>query len=233
MPQGRFEEYGIEDPRITQIGNNFYITYVSVSRHGCSTSMMMTRDFYTFHRLGVVFCPENKDVLLFPEKIGGRYIAMHRPVTSIRFRPPEIWIARGTDLLHFGEHDYLHGGHETPWHADRVGGGTPPLATDRGRLTLFHGSDKPKAAKGPGIYTAGAMLLDLNDPARVVATTREPIMKPELDFETTGFVNNIIFPTAVIPLDDMLHIYYGAADERVGVTAFRTDELLGALENLS
>ncbi len=93
LPENEYEEYGVEDPRITRIGDTFYITYVAVSRHGVSTALMSTTDFQHFERHGIIFCPENKDVLLFPEQVNGNYVAMHRPVTSIRFRPPEMWLA--------------------------------------------------------------------------------------------------------------------------------------------
>ena len=229
LPQTEFEEYGIEDPRITQIGETFYITYVIASRHGAATSLMSTRDFQTFERHGIIFCPENKDVVLFPEKIDGQYMAIHRPVTSIRFRPPEMWVANSPDLIHWGAHGKL-AGIDATMAQSRIGGGTPPLRTEQGWLTIYHGSSKPKGGKGPGIYTAGALLLDPNEPSRVLAHTPEPIMAPEAEFETTGFVNNVVFPTAIIPRDEHWYVYYGAADESVGVTAFQRDALMNALE---
>ncbi|MFA9478215.1 glycoside hydrolase family 130 protein [Phycisphaerales bacterium AB-hyl4] len=232
MPDNVYEEYGVEDPRITQIGSTYYITYVAVSRHGITTCLLSTTDFQRFTRHGIIFPPENKDVLLFPEKIVGDYLAMHRPVTSTRFRPPEMWTARSPDLIHWGGHEQMLGADST-WEQSRVGGGTPPIRTERGWLTIYHGSARPEGDQGPGTYTAGALLLDSQRPSKVIAQTREPIMTPEETFEREGFVNNVVFPTAVLERDDAYWVYYGAADENVGVTAYRREDLLNALQKPS
>ena len=228
MPTGAYEEFGIEDPRITQIGDTFYITYVAVSHHGVCTCLMSTSDFQTFTRHGIIFCPENKDVLLFPEQIAGQYVAMHRPVASIRFRPPEIWLARSPDLIHWGQHEQLLGGEDTI-DMDRIGGSTPPIRTDQGWLTLYHGSQRMENV-AVGRYTAKAMLLDLDDPSKVLAQSAQPILWPTEPFETQGFVDNVIFPTAMIEQGDAFYVYYGAADENLGVVGFTKQDLMGTLE---
>src|SRR5439155_3619406 len=92
-PANQYEEFGVEDPRITRIGDTFYITYVAVSRHGVATALASTRDFKSFQRHGIIFSPENKDVVLFPEKISGTYHALHRPAGSAPFTKPEMWMA--------------------------------------------------------------------------------------------------------------------------------------------
>ena len=89
-PVDAMEEYGIEDPRITLINDHFYITYVAVSRHGAATALASTGDFRSFKRHNIIFCPENKDVVLFPEQIGGRYFALHRPTVAHEFSRPEM-----------------------------------------------------------------------------------------------------------------------------------------------
>src|SRR5207247_2981233 len=88
-PQEEVEEFGVEDPRITPLEGRFYFTYVAVSRHGPASALASTADFRTFERHGIVFCPENKDVVLFPERIGGTYAALHRPVCGTPFTRPE------------------------------------------------------------------------------------------------------------------------------------------------
>lgn len=228
MPQGDYEIYGIEDPRITRIGDTYYITYVAVSHHGVCTCLMSTRDFRGFERHGVIFCPDNKDVVLFPEKIGGDYVAMHRPMPAMKFSLPQIWLAHSPDLIRWGGHELLlaAGADAT---SDRIGGGTPPIKTDRGWLTLYHGSDKKPGQKGVGAYTAGALLLDLHNPTRITARTPHPIMAPEADFEKHGFVPNIIFPTAVLDRDTLYYVYYGAADESTGVVGYDKEALLDTL----
>lgn len=224
-PEGDFEVFGIEDPRITRLGETYYITYVAVSTHGVATAMMSTTDFKQFTRHGVIFAPENKDVVIFPEKVLGQYVAMHRPVPSLRFVPPEMWIARSPDLLHWGNHTQLVSADQSA-HSDRVGGGTPPVRVDGGFLTIYHGSDKKPGEKGAGTYTGSSLLLDADNPDRMIARSTGPIMQPEYDFETEGFVDAVVFPTALIERDDAYWVYYGAADTHVAVTAFAKEDLL-------
>ena len=106
-PISDIEEYGVEDPRITPLEGRYYFTYVAVSRHGPATALASTVDFRSFQRHGVIFCPENKDVVLFPEKIDGAFAALHRPVCRMPFTAPEIWTARSPDLIHWGAHSPL------------------------------------------------------------------------------------------------------------------------------
>lgn len=258
MPRGEYETYGIEDPRITVIngqsvgrsggasggssggasggtsGGTAYITYVVVSGHGVATALMSTTDFVSFHRHGIIFCPDNKDVVLFPEKILGDYVALHRPMPSMKFSPPRVWLARSPDLYHWGAHvelldttgaDVTGGGQ----HRDRIGGGTPPLRTERGWMTLYHGSDKKPGQAGVGRYTAGALLLDSENPSKVISRTPEPIMVPTEPYEREGFVNNVVFPTAVVEQDDQYLVYGGAADENLTVVGYEKRALLATL----
>src|SRR5262245_33772741 len=104
-PANQYEEFGVEDPRISRIGDTFYITYVAVSRHGVATALASTKDFNSFERHGIIFYPENKDVVLFPEKIGGEYFALHRPNGATHFCRPEMWLATSPDLLHWGRQE--------------------------------------------------------------------------------------------------------------------------------
>lgn len=232
LPENEYEEYGLEDPRITKIDNTYYITYVAVSRHGVATALMSTTDFQRFQRHGIIFPPENKDVLLFPERIAGQYAAIHRPVTSIRFRNPEMWLARSPDLIYWGAHEKMLGV-EATFEQSRIGGGTPPIRTERGWLTLYHGSNRRPDDPSPGIYTAGALLIDFQNPHHIIARSPEAVMVPEADFERRGYVPDVVFPTGITEHGDDLYIYYGAADECTGVTACKRDDLLNTLEPIS
>ena len=225
VPETRYETFGVEDPRLTQIGDRCYLTYVAVSEHGIATALASTSDFCTFQRHGIIFCPENKDVVLFPEMIDGQYVALHRPSTGARFSAPEIWIARSPDLLHWGQHERLLGS-EAGWATAKIGGGTPPVRTPRGWLSLFHGHIEPHVAGAVGQYAAAAMLLDLEQPERIVGLTSEPLMVAEADFERNGFLPDIVFPTALVPRDDVVDVYYGAADTATGVARYALDDLL-------
>lgn len=232
IPEQPTETYGVEDPRITPLDDRFYITYVAASPHGACTSLASTDDFRTFERHGVIFPPENKDVLLFPRKIDDQYVAIHRPNPSIHFTPPEMWLARSSDLTHWGGHDVLLSTvHAHDWSIGRIGGGCPPLETDRGWVEVYHGNNKrPDSDEGEvGAYVGAALLLDRGNPAMIIGRTHEPIMVPEADFETRGFVRNVIFPTGIVDRGETVLIYYGAADQATGVVEWSKRELLDRL----
>jgi predicted GH43/DUF377 family glycosyl hydrolase len=223
-PSERTEEYGIEDPRITPLEGRYYITYVAVSRHGVATALASTQDFQTFERHGILFCPENKDVVLFPERIDGRYFALHRPTTAHEFSRPEMWLASSPDLLHWGHHlPFL--GATSAWDIGRVGAGTPPIRTSEGWLAIYHGNDKREGDKGVGTYSGGLLLLDLEHPQRILHA-RSQILVPEQDYEYQGFIPNVVFPTGIVEQGETVLIYYGAADTSTGVAEFRLSDLL-------
>ncbi len=228
LPATEAEEFGVEDPRITPIDGRFWITYVAVSRHGPATALTWTDDFHAFHRCGVIFCPENKDVVLFPEAIGGAYAALHRPVCGTPFTRPEMWTARSPDLCAWGSHRPLTlSGAE--WGSGRVGAGAPPIRVPGGWLEIYHANRQPTRPGDVGTYHGAALLLDADDPARVVRQSPGPILSPEAEFEVAGFVPNVVFPTGVVEDGDALLVYYGAADERAAVAEFSREELLGAM----
>jgi predicted GH43/DUF377 family glycosyl hydrolase len=234
-PQTEFEEFGVEDPRITRIGDKYWFTYVAVSRHGPATALASTTDFQTFKRHGVIFPIENKDVVLFPEAMGGAYVALHRPASRMCFSQPEIWLARSADMVHWGEHQVLLGAGtksddsgDSGWDGGRVGAGAPPIRCPDGWLEIYHGSTKPAGDSGVGAYSAGALVLDLDEPHRIVRKSAEPILAPEADFERAGFVPNVVFPTGVVEQGDTLLVYYGAADTVCAVAELSMADVLAA-----
>jgi predicted GH43/DUF377 family glycosyl hydrolase len=228
QPAEESEEFGVEDPRITEFDGTYYITYVAVSRHGAVTALAATRDFVHYERLGIIFCTENKDVVLFPETIGGQYVALHRPNGATPFTRPEMWIARSNDLIHWGGHEPLKMSADE-WQSGRVGGGAPPLRTDHGWLEIYHANKQPTRVGDVGAYYGAAMLLDIDDPARVIARARGPILSPVEDFETAGFVNHVVFPTAAVESGDDLLVYYGASDMYTGVVGLSRRQLLDSM----
>lgn len=227
-PVDPLEEFGVEDPRITDIVDRFWFTYVAVSRHGAATALASTRDFRTFERHGPIFCPENKDVVLFPERIGGEFVAIHRPVGAAGFARPEMWLARSPDLTHWGRHQFLYGG-LAPWESGRVGAGPPPVRVPGGWLLIYHGNRRPTRPGDVGMYQAGALLLDAKEPSRVLARTVEPIFSPRAEFEMSGFVSGVVFPTGLIDDGARWLLYYGAADDSVGVAEISKADLDGQL----
>ena len=228
LPESDLEEFGVEDPRITAIDGRYYFTYVSVSRHGAGTSLASTTDFKTFERHGMIFCPENKDVVLFSERIDGRYVALHRPNGATPFCRPEMWAARSTDLIHWGGHESLHGG-GAAWETGRVGAGTPPVRTEAGWVEIYHGNRQPSEQGEVGMYSTGVLLLDLENPTRILGRTAASIFEPAADFERRGFVPDVVFPTGLIETGTSYLLYYGAADTCTAVVEFDRRELLQQL----
>ncbi|MGB6043068.1 MAG: glycoside hydrolase family 130 protein [Pirellulales bacterium] len=227
-PLAEWEEFGVEDPRITRIGDTFYVTYVAVSRHGAVTALASTTDFETFRRHGIIFPPDNKDVVLFPEQIGGDYVALHRPISAAPFTAPEMWLARSSDLLHWGQHDPL-ACSASAWETDRVGAGPPPIRTRQGWLEIYHGSQRSGVPGKVGAYSAGALLLDIEDPARVIGRSSEALLKPEAEYDREGFVPNVVFPTGLVEQDDTYLLFYGAADTYTAVVELSREEIISSL----
>jgi beta-1,2-mannobiose phosphorylase / 1,2-beta-oligomannan phosphorylase len=227
MPQTDLEEFGVEDPRITPLNGRFFFTYVAVSRHGAATALASTADFQSFERHGIIFCPENKDVVLFPEKIGEDYMALHRPSGAAAFSRPEMWLARSTDLMHWGRHKFLWGGLQA-WESGRIGAGTPPLRTPGGWLAIYHGCQRHRFGE-VGVYSAGAMLLDLEQPHRILRRTEQAFFTPVADFERTGFIPGVVFPTGVVETKGTILVYYGASDTYTAVVEFSRAELCAML----
>jgi beta-1,2-mannobiose phosphorylase / 1,2-beta-oligomannan phosphorylase len=229
LPANEREEFGLEDPRITCIDGRYYITYVAVSRHGPATALASTTDFKTLERHGIIFCPENKDVVLLPERVDGQYIALHRPLGDMPFCRPEMWIARSPDLVNWGSHRYLFAG-AGDWEEGRVGAGAPPLATPEGWLEIYHGNRRPEDVCDIGAYCGGAMLLAKDDPGRVVKVSQEPIFEPQLEFEKEGFVARVVFPTGVLEDGDRLLIYYGASDKYCAMVEVSRRDVMSRLK---
>jgi beta-1,2-mannobiose phosphorylase / 1,2-beta-oligomannan phosphorylase len=228
LPETGLEEFGVEDPRITAIGDRFYFTYVAVSRHGAATALASTTDFHRFDRHGVIFCPENKDVVLFSEQLDGQYVALHRPNAATPFCRPEMWVARSPDLIHWGRHECLHGG-GAEWETGRVGAGTPPVRVDDGWLEIYHGNRQPTRPGEVGMYSTGGLLLDPNNPARILSRTAASIFEPTADFERRGFVPDVVFPTGIVEAGDSYLVYYGAADSCTAVVEFSRRAIMRVL----
>jgi predicted GH43/DUF377 family glycosyl hydrolase len=228
LPATEAEEYGLEDPRITWLDGRYYITYVAVSCHGPATALASTTDFKSFERHGIIFCPENKDVVLLPERVDGKYIALHRPLGGTRFCRPEMWIAASPDLVNWGSHRYLFAG-TGEWEGGRVGAGAPAIAAAEGWLEIYHGNRLPEIVGEVGAYCAGAMLLAKDDPSRVVKVSPEPILEPQLEFEKEGFVAKVVFPTGVLEDGDRLLIYYGASDKYCAMAELSRRDVMNRL----
>jgi predicted GH43/DUF377 family glycosyl hydrolase len=220
LPEGLYENFGIEDPRITQIGDTFHIVYTSVSSRGVSVSKMTTKDFIHFERNGVIFPPENKDVVLFPEKINGRYVAYHRPV-PFGIGGLNIWSATSDNLRDWGNHQCLARADDFGYLNGRIGAGAPPIKTSLGWLHIFHGADAKHR------YELSAFITDLKDHTLITHFLKHPLLKPEAPYELTGFFDHVVFSCGVVLKDDIVYIYYGAADSTLALAHIPMTDLLG------
>jgi predicted GH43/DUF377 family glycosyl hydrolase len=194
------------------------------------TGLLRSPDLRTFTSEGLITPPgtDDRDGVLFPEKVGGRYAMLHRPSRWVGERygtdRPAIWIAFSHDLK---EWDYGEGGAyllmepQADWEESKIGAGPPPVRTDAGWLVLYHGVDRRY------VYRVGAALLDLGDVTRVIARTEEFLLEPEEDYERVGVIPNVVFPTAAVwePGRELL-VYYGGADRVCALATADMDELL-------
>ena len=216
LPEGSDEEYGIEDPRITEINGIYYITYSAISDCGINTKLMVTSDFQTFERKGVVFYADNKDVAVFPHKIGDKYYALHRPSTS-QFAKPDIWIAESPDLLHWGGYRVLLRSDEGS--NERVGAGAVPILTKEGWLEIFHAADENNC------YKLYAMILNKDNPEIIEARGVSPLIEVTEDFEKNGFFKNVVFTCGMIAEGEKIRIYYGTCDTNIAAAELSLAEI--------
>jgi len=221
-PANEYETFGIEDPRISLIDGTYYISYVAASALGVVTSLASTKDFKSLRRHGVIFCPDNKDVVLFPERIGGRYYSLHRPASSL-FKKNEIWIAESPDLNCWGNHRCLMGPRAGLWDETKIGAGAVPVKTKAGWLEIYHGADKNNR------YCLGAVLLDAERPWVVSARAEEAILQPQEDYECGGFLANVVFSCGMLCEDGKLKVYYGATDNTICYGELSLEDVLASL----
>ncbi len=238
-PSEEYDRLGCEDPRVTRLevdGKTTYlITYTALSEpafsgRGNRVALVSTEDFRTFHKHGVVIPGlEDKDAVIFPELVGGRVAMLHRVEPSIQIvyfdsleqmieASEEFWDSYRARL-----DDFVVMEPKFEWEAAKIGAGAPPIRTNDGWLLIYHGVDSRH------IYRAGAALLDLDDPTRVIARLPYPILEPEAEYELFGDVNNVVFPEGAVVLDGTLYVYYGGADKVCGLATVEMDELLSAL----
>jgi predicted GH43/DUF377 family glycosyl hydrolase len=218
-PVTEFETKGVEDPRITRIGDIFYMVYVAYSEHGTRVCLASSSNLITWVRLGIILPEEdNKDAALFTEQIDGRYCLLHR-------RPPDIWIAYSNDLVNWTDHQVIMCPRPGTWEALKIGAAGPPIKTEHGWLFFYHGVGENH------VYRLGVALLDLNDPTNVLKRQVAPILEPEQEWERLGDVPNVVFSCGQVVVDNTLYLYYGGADTVIGLATMDTGILHAFLEN--
>ncbi len=213
------------DPRLTEIDGTFYLLHAAHSSHTCRLSLLSTQDFETYVWLGHISEPDNRNGVLFPEKIQGSYARLDRPNTAEKMG--DIWISYSPDLVHWGRSRCVMRNSQVRWAWSKIGPGAPPIKTKEGWLNIFHGVRTQCAQHY--VYQLGVSLLDLNDPSKVIAQAKGAILEPEEMYELVGQTPSVVFTSGAIVEDDgEVKVYYGGADTVQCVATTTIDELLHA-----
>jgi len=220
--KGELETFGIEDCRVATMEEGFCLSFTEVSEFGVGVGLIKTQDWKNFSREGMIFPPHNKDCAIFEEKIDGKYFALHRS-SSPELGGNYIWLAESSDLIHWGKHKCIATSRPEMWDSARVGAGGAPIRTEKGWLQIYHGANKENR------YCLGALLLDIDDPSKVIARSDEPIMEPIKSYEQTGFFGNVVFTNGHYVKGDDIFFYYGASDEVICGARFSISEILETL----
>ncbi len=216
-----WEENGVEDPRLTMIEGRYYIMYTAVSRYGHRIALARTDNFERFERIALVSGPGNKDGVLFPERIGGLYARLDRPLGN---NIGSIWISYSPDLVNWGRSELVISPRPRYWDSFRIGASVPPIRTEHGWLEIYHGLKM--TTTGP-IYKIGTVMLSSENPASVVGRSLRPVLSPRKEYERIGDVGNVVFASGAIVEDDgEVKVYYGAADTSICVAVTHIDELV-------
>lgn len=225
-PPENHPEDCVYDPRITRIGDDYIICYASGSVDcGVRVGIVRTRDFRRYERVAIASELGNRNAILFPEKINGLYCRLDRPFGNPH-EPSGAWISWSPDLVYWGNAKPLLMPRKGLWDDLKVGGGAVPIKTDAGWLELYHGVTR---TGGGVIYRLGVCLLDLKDPAKVIARGEDAVLWPEHDYEMLGRVPNVVFSCNAIPeAGGTVKVYYGAADTCIGLAEAKLDDLVRA-----
>ena len=220
------------DPRVVQIGDTFYVNWCDDLR-GASIGMGYTKDFKTFVRMSNPLMPFNRNGVLFPRKINEKYMLLSRPSDSGHTPFGDIFISESPDLVYWGNHKFVMGkGGQGWWQGTKIGAGPIPIETTEGWLLFYHGVS---GTCNGFVYSFGAVILDIDNPSKVLYRTRDYLLTPEKSYETAGFVPNVAFPCANLYDADTgrIAIYYGAADTYTAIAFAQVDELLSYIKKNS
>ena len=225
--QARFEH--AYDPRVTWLEDRYYVTWCN-GYHGPTIGLAYTHDFETFHQLDNAFLPFNRNGVLFPRRIGGRYAMLSRPSDNGHTPFGDIFYSESPDLIHWGRHRHVMGTVPWSWQSTKVGAGPTPIETDAGWLLIYHGV---LTSCNGFVYSMGAALLDLDQPWKVIARGREYLLSPQVSYEQVGDVPNVVFPCAALvdAPTDRLTIYYGGADTVVCMAHGYLSEVIDSIRS--
>ena len=225
-----FERQGCEDPRIAKLNGVYYVFYSGFDGNEVRVCAASTEDFVNYKKYGVII-PDvwNKDAMIFPEPVNGKIIFIHRIEPNIQFAYfDNIEQLLFPDKNHWQKYlsrleEFTVLRPKFDWESKKIGGGPPPIKTAKGWLLIYHGVDDNL------VYRAGAALLDLDNPQKVIARSPVPILEPEREYELTGDVPNVVFPEGTAVFDDTLYVYYGGADKVIGLATINLPEFIDEL----
>lgn len=218
------------DPRITPLEGSYYICYAAHGSKGVRVSIIKTSDFIKFERVCYATQPDNRNGVLFPEKINGKYVLLNRPTMAYgQGGKGDMWISYSPDLIHWGDHRLVAETRPERWDGHKLGAGPVPIKTPEGWLLLYHGVYE--RCNGL-VYRTGVMLLDLDDPSKIIARSNGYVLGPKEVYERIGDVDNCIFVTGNVFEDDgTVKIYYGGADTVMCLAFAKLDDLIYAARN--
>lgn len=221
-PFAAYEEYGVEDPRVTKVDDDYLITYSAYSRNGVRIALAKTNDFFDIERVSLITQADYRNTVIFPEKFGGLYARLDRPHSEIS--PWSIWITYSPDLVFWGESQLVMKPERYHWDEMKIGPGAPPIKTEKGWLSIYHGVFQTMDGS---IYRLGVALHDLHNPARMIGVGDSWILQPEDTWEVIGYVHNVVFTCGAVPEPDgTVKIYWGGADSVMCAGEAKISELV-------
>lgn len=222
---GKPVEYSyMYDPRLVKAEDKYYIIFCT-DNHGATIGLIETEDFRRFVKRDDPFLPFNRNGVLFPRKINGRYAMLSRPSDSGHTPFGDIFYSESPDLVYWGRHRHLMGKSSALWWENvKIGGGCAPIETDVGWLLFYHGVT---GTCNGYVYSIGGAILDRDDPSKVLYRSKNFLLTPTTDYETNGFVPNVAFPCSALVCAETgrIAIYYGAADTYMAVAFTTADEV--------
>lgn len=218
------------DPRVCRIEDRYWVTWCN-GYHGPTIGVAWTKDFRTFHKVENALLPFNRNGVLFPRRINGKYVLLSRPSDNGHTPFGDIFLSQSPDMEHWGGHRFVMGTTgKYPWQSTKIGAGPIPIETTEGWLMIYHGV---LTSCNGFVYSFGAALLDLEQPWKVIARTAPYIFSPQAPYELAGDVPNVTFPCAALAdaPTGRIAIYYGAADTVTGLAFCQADELIAFIRS--
>ena len=216
------------DPRVNWLEDRYYVTWCN-GYHGPTIGVGYTYDFETFYQIENAFLPYNRNGVLFPRKINGKYAMLSRPSDTGHTPFGDIYYSESPDMIHWGCHRYVMGRGKTGWQSTKIGAGPNPIETTAGWLLFYHGV---LTSCNGFVYSFSAALLDLDQPWKVIYRAAPYLLSPQRDYECVGDVPNVAFPCAALcdAETGRIAIYYGGADTVTALAFAHVDEVLDFLK---